>query len=249
MRVNRRGNWLAETRDEFLHGLAAEAWSELSRAVVIERLCDRLLDLKDEAEAEELLRAVRGLAHRLEDWRLELWLQLVLLTDRPVRKREHLDLAGVLRGLARKLAAEYPDVTFDLPQELPVMGEGRLLMFLFILLFQAAVELGGEGAQLSLRWERTRKYYRYHLRCTQARGGRPLAESPQLPRLADEARRQGRLGRRLTLCRKIIRYHGGRLWLGDRDDLEVFFDLPAGQPPRRRRAFTGAILGCALKIG
>jgi len=247
MRVNRRGNWLAETRDEFLHGLAAEAWSELSRAVVIERLCDRLLDLEDKAEAGEFLRAVRGLAHRLEDWQLELWLQLVLLTDRPVRKREHLDLAGVLRGLARKLAAEYPDVTFDLPQELPVMGEGRLLMFLFILLFQVAVELGGEGARLSLRWGRTRKYYRYHLRCTQVRGGQSIAESCQLSRSADGTRRQGRLERRLDLCRKIIRYHGGRLWLGGRDDLEVFFDLPAGQPPRRR--LTSAILGCASKIG
>ena len=137
-------------RDGLLHGLAAEAWSELSRAVVIERLCDRLLDSEAGAEVGELLRAIRGLARRLEDWRLELWLQLVLLTDRPVRKREQLDLAGFLRGLAPELAAEYPDVTFDLPQELPVVGEGRLLMFLFILLFQVAVELGGEGAQLSL---------------------------------------------------------------------------------------------------
>jgi|Deesub1362A_J573_1020465.scaffolds.fasta_scaffold04077_4 hypothetical protein len=57
----------------------------------IERLCGRLLDPEDGAEAGELLRAVWGLANRLEDWRLKLWLQLGLLTDRPVRKRERLD--------------------------------------------------------------------------------------------------------------------------------------------------------------
>jgi len=235
-------------RDGLLHGLAAEAWSELSRAVVIERLCDRLLDSEAGAEVGELLRAIRGLARRLEDWRLELWLQLVLLTDRPVRKREQLDLAGFLRGLAQELAAEYPDVTFDLPQELPVVGEGRLLMFLFILLFQAAVELGGEGTQLSLRWGRTRKYYWYRLRCTWVRGGHPLAESCQLFRLADGMRRQGRLGRRLALCREIIRCHGGRLWLREQADPEVVFELPAGQLCRQRRVFAGAILGRAPKI-
>ena len=125
---------------------------------MIERLCDRLLDLEDEAEAEKLLRAVRGLAHRLEDWRLELWLQLVLLTDRPVRKREHLDLAGVLRELAQELAKEYPDVTLDLPQELPVVGDAHLLLSLFVLLIPTVVELGGEGRKrLPLRWERPRK--------------------------------------------------------------------------------------------
>ena len=244
-----RGKTVSD-RDEPLHGLAAEAWSELSRAVAIERLCDRLLDFEDEAEAGELLRAIRGLARRLEDWRLELWLQLVLLTDRPVRKREQLDLAGFLRGLARELAAECPNVNFDLPEELPVVGEPQLLMFLFLLLVQTAAKLGGEGRRrLSLRWERTRKYYRYRLGCTQAGGERSAREPCQLSRSADGTRRQGRLERRLKLCRGIIRCHGGRLWLGDRDDLEVFFDLPAGQPPRQRRAFTGAILGCALKIG
>ena len=128
------------------------------------------------------------------------------------------------------------------------MEEPQLLISLFVLLIQTAAKLGGEGRRrLSLSWQRTRKYYRYCLHCTQQGGERSAAKPYQLSRSLDGARRQVRLERRLDLCRETIRCHGGRLWLGDREDLEVVCDLPAGQPPRRR--FTGAILGCAPKIG
>jgi light-regulated signal transduction histidine kinase (bacteriophytochrome) len=154
---------------------------------------------------------------------------------RPGAAREEVDLVTVLAEVERSLSGPLHEAGASIDSgELPVVrGERSLLVSLFQNLIANAVKFRGEEP-LRIRVDARRDGERWELSCTD----NGIGVEPQyaerifviFQRLHTKEAYEG-TGIGLALCRKIVEYHGGSMWL-DTDHHGgacVRFTLPLAQ--------------------
>lgn len=150
----------------------------------------------------------------------------------PVLERELVDLAQLVGGLADELTADRPGVTVHVDLTRAVSGYPPLLTMLYTNLLQNAARHGTEPCRI---------------RCTEQPDGSYTVENPldggydgddsvfrPFERRTDQGEGRG-LG--LSICRRAVQRHGGRIWVEPADDrFCVRFTLGDGsEVPLRRR--------------
>jgi signal transduction histidine kinase len=178
----------------------------------VHKLAARLRSARDQNAGETLARIHRAAADMAR--RLDL-----LLFHSGVRiDRRRIDLAHILRGGVERAQSLHPDRTFEvvfLPELFPMVGDPTRLGSLIENLLDNAAKATGPGGciRMRARLERAGSRSRGPWVRVEIEDDGPGIDPAHIPRIFEPgvSFAQGGFGLGLSLCREIVRMHGGQI--------------------------------------